>query len=90
MSKRRIGSLPTDCPAWLAEWIGGMNTWQGQVDAKLDEILRNGKTVVNPSNTSTNPGVVTWKGLAGKILIPLLLTINTLLIGAVLMLIGGN
>lgn len=81
MSKRRITALPEDCPAWLAKWIGGMDEWQDGVDGKLDRILKNKATVTNVTN---NPGVVTWKGLAGKILIPLLLGLNTLLMGIIL------
>ncbi len=77
MSKRRsIATLPEDCPAWLAKWIGGMNEWQEGVDNKLDRILRNGAK--NVSNV--NPGNVTWKELAGKILIPLLLALNGILL----------
>ncbi len=77
--------IPPDTPAWLARWIGGMEMWQKSVDSKLDkalELLESNHSSEKKKMNSPQP--VTFKWLTEKALMPLLLGINTILLGLII------
>lgn len=74
---QQLQTIPDDCPAWLAHFIGVTNTelkgvknHLGQIDGKLDTLLSNSGTKSKLPEVVSN---VTFKWLLEKVALPLLL-----------------